>query len=352
MTVTKKQIRSFFLLWLQYILFVIFFMYPLIEQFDFFSRPFYYFLVRYMFIGCCINFPLFYISYQFLTPRYFRPGKYLYFIVFTFLLVLIYFPVKLYISSRFPDIQLNYLKQKGDAEYYFILRYFFGSSIVTVFAIFIGLGWRRIYDWFYSERIKHALEKEKLNAELALLKMQVNPHFLFNTLNNIYSLSLNNSNETSGAILKLSHLMRYILEESTGEQRLVCLEQEIDFIHDYIDLYRLRSDEKFYPQFVYDGGFDNKKIAPLLLIPFIENAFKHGLTKDAENPIKIKAVLDDDTLNLTVINRKRKTHKPVSHKTGLENTRKRLQSLYPNKHKLIINEDEDYFEVRLSIILS
>ena len=194
------------------------------------------------------------------------------------------------------------------------------------------------------------VEKEKLAAELSFLKAQINPHFLFNTLNSIYSLALIKSDETPKAITQLSELMRYIIRDAKTDY--VPLEKEFAYIGNYIALQQKRLGDTvsiIYTPPVYTG---QKKIAPLLLMSFIENAFKHGVNPDEDSKIAVQIFVDGDVLRLYVFNRKVSVSRADEwNGIGLQNTSDRLQHLYPGKHELKIEEDEKSFTVNLTLTL-
>jgi len=198
------------------------------------------------------------------------------------------------------------------------------------------------------------LEKEKLNSELAFLKNQVSPHFFFNTLNNIYALIEVNSNNAQEAVLKLSKLMRYLLYES--EQGETQLDSEIDFMNHYIDLMKLRLSPKVDLQVDLPTENTNKKVPPLLFIPFIENAFKHGISYREKSLIHISLKMDDDKIVFSCNNSlgKPSEEKPVENHSGigLENVKKRLNLLFPAKHKLNIDQTNNEYIVYLEIVIN
>lgn len=196
------------------------------------------------------------------------------------------------------------------------------------------------------------IQNDKLKSEVRYLKAQIKPHFFFNTLNSIYSLTLAKSDQAPDAVLKLSSMMRYVVAESSREQ--VSLEKEMEYIKNYINLQQLRMDESTDMAFTVTGSYAGKNISPLLLIPFIENAFKFGLNTEKESAISIGIAITDEELSLTVINKKVYPNVPKDEKNGqgIENTRQRLQYMYPDKHKLTIFDTQDTFTVNLSINLA
>lgn len=219
-------------------------------------------------------------------------------------------------------------------------------------------------------------EEEKLHAELSYLKAQVNPHFLFNTLNSIYSMALSHSDQTAGAIVRLSSMMRYVLVEAGRDK--VPLDQEINHLTDYIELQQTRFEATLHIDKAISGPTSDKYIVPLLLIPFVENAFKYGVNPENPSTIKIRIEIIDDELRLLVVNNKVAVLQPdptpnnrgigdspnsrgisdtpnslgigdTPSGLGISNTRRRLQMLYPGRHSLHIEDGRDTFSVSLSL---
>lgn len=197
------------------------------------------------------------------------------------------------------------------------------------------------------------LEKEKLNSELAFLKNQISPHFFFNTLNNIYSLISINAVDSQNAVLKLSKLMRYLLYESEHGNTL--LSNEIDFMNNYIDLMKLRMSDKISLSVSFPEKYEDINIPPLLFIPFIENAFKHGISYREKSFIDISMLAVKDSITFKCANSLVKSREDTesSHSgIGLENVNKRLSLLFPKKHELKVNRSDTVFEVLLYINLT
>jgi hypothetical protein len=195
-------------------------------------------------------------------------------------------------------------------------------------------------------------EKEKLNAELSYLKAQINPHFLFNILNTIYSLAVEKSDQTGTAVVKLSQMMRYVISDAGHE--LVPLSREIDYLRNYIELQKMRFGDQLPLSFTVTGQATGQLIAPLILISFIENAFKHGVNAAENTDIKIAVSILENQLHFSAFNNKVTIRELPETESGigLENTRKRLQLLYPASHTLVIKDEPNYFEVSLSLQLS
>lgn len=205
--------------------------------------------------------------------------------------------------------------------------------------------------WIKKQQEWMQAEKEKVAAELQLLKAQVHPHFLFNTLNNIYSFSLENSPKTPGMILKLSSLLSYMLYECKGDE--VLLEKEIDVMKAYVDLEKERYGNKLEISWNVEGDIKDKCIAPLLLLPFLENAFKHGTSELLEKPwLSADIAVKQHILKCKIVNSKN-VFVPVSQNgIGIVNVKKRLRFLYPDKHELKINDEGDFFVVSLLLELT
>ncbi len=207
-------------------------------------------------------------------------------------------------------------------------------------------------DRFRLEGQKKALENEKLNAELNYLKAQINPHFLFNTLHNLNYLTQVKSDQATEVIIKLSNIMRYMIYDSNKSE--VALHREIDYIRDYLDLEGIRLNNQFDIEFDISEVNKEIEIAPLILIPFVENAFKHGVSdKYPDSWVKIKLSSTRDEL---VVNIKNSVFEPVQKEAehsgfGLENVKKRLALSYPGKFELGVNNEVSQFEVNLKLRL-
>ncbi|REA55259.1 hypothetical protein DSL64_28255 [Dyadobacter luteus] len=202
--------------------------------------------------------------------------------------------------------------------------------------------------WRLSEQKMIISETEKAKAELSFLKAQINPHFLFNTLNNIYSLAVAKSDHTADGILKLSQLLRYITEEASVD--FVPLHHEIRCLENYIDLQRLRLNSKSKVHFEIEGSTENQLIAPLIFINFVENAFKYGISNRYENSIEIKIRAKGRSIEFSCRNQIFETTPETDREgVGIANTEKRLQLLYPGQHQLDIRNENSFFEVVLKL---
>ena len=237
---------------------------------------------------------------------------------------------------------------------------FRGSFFNSVFHLFLTapLSWVLYKRRLQSNEEVVGLQKElgRSNANLDFLRSQINPHFLFNALNTIYATSLNENAERTGeAIQKLGDMMRFMLHENMQEK--ISLAREIEYLNNYIDLQKLRTEHN--ASLKIDTRIEQNpamlSIAPMLLIPFVENAFKHGISFREPSQIRVVLEIKDRTLNFDVYNSKHEKadNDPESERggIGLRNVKQRLQLLYPNKHELIIRETTREFFVHLTIQL-
>jgi sensor histidine kinase YesM len=240
--------------------------------------------------------------------------------------------------------RFRYLKRRHPFLYPFT-----GSTAVFFLVLTVSTCSKVIQEWLGIEKKKQEIENEKLATELSFLKSQINPHFLFNTLNNIYSLALVKSDATPDAVLKLSSIMRYVLNETKHDK--VSLEQEIQFIRHYIELQKMRLTNKVSIDFLLEGEIEGRQIAPLVLIPFVENAFKYGISTKETSAIFFKVKTTEKTLEFTSQNHIVTTNKERPEKTGigLVNTKRRLELLYPQKHILTVTEENNQFLVHLTL---
>ena len=218
-----------------------------------------------------------------------------------------------------------------------LIYYLTDNLLSGLVYVFLALLFKQGQDYFKNE----ALVQEKNAIELAYLKSQLNPHFLFNTLNNLYGLALTEPGRTPDAILKLADLMRYMLYESN--ESYVALAQELNYLTSYVALEKLRHEGEVYVDFSVEGPVANWQIAPLLLISFVENAFKHGSLRNAAQPIRLQLSVDDQRLTFLAENQVVHKNKDLVGGVGLASVRRRLALLYPNSHQLTIAQHGDLF---------
>lgn len=288
-----------------------------------------------------------YINYFLLLPRFLERRRWLPYIL-EFII-----PFAIVVALR-VFLQRYIIDGLGHHE-----RYFYSSTFViqtaatTLFiTIFIGL-LRFVSEWFELEAFKKELQNEKLTAELSFLKAQINPHFLFNTLNNLYYLAYSKSENTTEVISKLSQVMRYMIYDANHER--VMLEKEIEYMENYISLERLRLNNQIPIEFKVEGNTAGVQIAPLILITFLENAFKHGVTNaNAATWVTISLSVSGGRLKYVVENSKAaNAARDNGGKSGigLANVTRRLELMYPSRHQLTVQDRGDRYHVDLEIML-
>jgi len=287
---------------------------------------------------------IFYLNTHWLIPKFLDRKKYLWYAAIVLLLLVVVGFINKTYNMHFhpPEIPLRKIHPPADKS-----RFMVGS---VVFVLLIGGALHFINNYKKAQQQKDLLMNQKTEAELQLLKAQVNPHFMFNTLNNIYSLSLKQSKQVPEMIMSLSEIMRYMIHEANPE--FVPVEKEIAYLKSYIELEKLRCE--YTDKVKIDFSPQNKKnhVAPLLFIPFVENAFKHSRIVDNKDAwIKIELAEVEGMLLFECVNSKPQQQfiKDKTGGIGLENVRKRLELIYPQKHKLFISRDNDEFKVKLEL---
>lgn len=284
-----------------------------------------------------------------LIPTFLRVGKY---ISYALLLSL-----ALLAAVGFNFLTFNYLSDLLFPGYYFIAYYGF-LEILEFMVVYVAItsllklskGWFRYLE---AQRQFDGLKREKLDAELAALKSQVNPHFLFNSLNNLYSLALDQDSRTPAIILRLSDMMRYLLYESNVPA--VPLSKEVEHLRNYVEMQRLRVGNKADIHFEINGETYSKMVAPLLFLPLVENGFKHGIKGETAGAF-IRICLDagPGQLIFKVENNKGtvdEVEKDAARGVGLQNLRRRLELLYPGQHQLETTEGIHVFTAVLRLKL-
>lgn len=293
----------------------------------------------------------------FLFPRYVLKGKF--FSAFLGLVVIL--AISLF-YLRFADVYITHYSGNTDIW----AHYNYPRAMFALFSIgWIAVSIRLVKKWYMEKEVQHRLEKEKLTVELQLLRSQLHPHFLFNTLNSLYAMTLEHSAEAPEAVLQLSSLLRYILYECNDP--LVPLCQEIKSLQDYIALEKMRFGERLEVSLSFTGDLRDRRIAPLLFLPFVENSIKHGIS---ESPgihwISLHLHVEGPSLSFKLINSRHPgTPGPVDRTLwphgrsgsnapslpglGLQNVRRRLDLLYPNRHQLLLVPEEDTFLVALTL---
>ncbi|WP_343305262.1 histidine kinase [Chitinophaga niabensis] len=289
---------------------------------------------------------IFFVNYLWLYPKLFRKKQYLKWAIGILLLLLFGLALRYTVEEIIYPAYLGFRNyHEGTTLIYYAKDGFFFLSPWIIFSTVFGL----VEDWTKMKNDKQALEQQNTQAELALLKSQLNPHFLFNTLNSIYSLAYQKSDKAPDAILKLSEVMRYMLYDS--EDKVVLLEKELQYLHSFVDLQKARFKENIYVDLLVEGPVTNQLIMPVLLIAFVENAFKHGVLSDPSDPVLIHVIVEGNHLQLNVQNKINHQLKDQTGGIGLPNIRRRLELLYPGRHTLNIKENDTHYICELSLQL-
>jgi hypothetical protein len=222
-------------------------------------------------------------------------------------------------------------------------------TIQFLFVFIISAGLKVLTQWYREQQQLLEMEKLKIQAELSFLKTQIHPHFLFNCLNSIYYMTLSKDDKAPKTVLSLSDFLRFVITES--DSGLIPMEKEINMLEEYLNLQSLRASEKFELQFVRQGNFSEYAIMPLTFIPFVENAFKYGISAHCNCFIHINIKTDGGTLTFACDNSIMPDvrNSARSSGVGLENIRKRLELAYPNRYSLDVGEDSRAFHVKLQI---
>jgi len=287
----------------------------------------------------------FYICYLWVYPKYLKKGK------IPQLVLGVIFALGVFIALRFLIEEILYLNWFNFHNYsdqtttisYIIDNIYYGISYITISAAVYS-----VQQNFKTEIANRKLKDEVVKSELAFLKSQINPHFLYNTLNYVYSLAIPISDKLANAILRLSDLMRYTLNESPDGR--VSLVKEVEYLESYIELFKMRFEPNFFVDFNAEGIVE-QKVAALVLIPFVENAFKHGVLNDEKHPVRIKLKVNGKRLSFEVSNKISHAQKDHSSGVGLVNIHRRLDLIYPDQHELLISNNGNTYKTTLIINL-
>ena len=266
-----------------------------------------------------------------------------------FLLILVA-PIVMVLRYFIEEVIIQSILGKGNYPDTILWQQYLLDNIYYA-VLFIPIGIVYFYVQFsrFKEKQRQELITETQKTELAFLRSQINPHFLFNSLNNIYSLSESKSTETSKAIEKLSNLLRYTLYE---KKEVVSVEKEVNYLKNFIELQRMRYDYEIQLTLQIDSNLLSQKVPPFLFIPFVENAFKHGDLSDINNPLQISLEQKSNKIFFFVQNKKNQQVKDPSGGIGLENIKKRLLLIYEKNHELHITDIRDMYTVELTIPMS
>lgn len=285
---------------------------------------------------------LVYVNLRLLVPKLLQKGRYLLYV----LLVLVDVALAYLIHEFTFEILLPILPTE-----FYMVSFTEWQVLVTIFGIYLVLTTllKLSKSWYTLQKV----EKENVELELKSLKMQINPHFLFNSLNSIYAMALTKSDKTAPSVLELSNLLRYMIYEA-GDKR-VDLEKEIEMINNYLDLQRLRSDASTKINFDVEGEVSVIQVAPLLFFPLIENAFKHGVKGVSDSGfVHMNLNCQPNELSFIIVNNKGEVDDIEAGKyggIGLQNVESRLKLIYPKNHEFVVTDEQDKFTVRIKIDL-
>ena len=280
----------------------------------------------------------------YLIPKILLENKRKKFIAFAFVAIVMFFYIQL-LLTLFLVVKLLYAEHNLFPEMIDVMMLFFNMFFVVFIAIAVKLYKR----WSEKDYNEQRVQKEKVEAELQMLKTQINPHFLFNTLNSIYVLAIKQSNQTANTVMKLSDILDYILYRINTPK--IPIANEIRIIENYIELEKIRFTNRVDLNFTSSFKSNDLQIPPMLIIPFIENAFKHGVARSMNKSwMNISIDENDQMLDVLVSNSKNQhTEKRNSGGIGLANVKKRLELLYHDRYKLDISEKINHYDVFLSI---
>jgi sensor histidine kinase YesM len=293
----------------------------------------------------------YYFNNKILFPRTLAQKKIFLYLLIVFGFLFIYLTIIYLIDNNSLEtkqfLQTQFAKDRNlrQANYFSA-----GPMVQFLLALTVSSGSKLIEQWFSAEEIKDEISKQQLQTELSLLKSQVNPHFLFNTLNGIYSLAMTDNEKTADAVMKLSRIMRYTLEESQND--FVALDQEIEFINSYINLQEIRLTNNVQISMNVSGNTDTVQVAPLMFIPFIENAFKYGISAHRASRIEIKIKAVKGEIHFSCVNDVISHSRIMLEKstgTGISNVQRRLHLLYEGRYTLNILETENNYKVTLNL---
>ncbi|WP_223609052.1 sensor histidine kinase [Chryseobacterium sp. OSA05B] len=289
------------------------------------------------------NFLGFYVNYFFIAPRFFNPNRFYMMIVGFFVGVFVFVLFRYSMEELLLPALTGF---RNYAEGTTFLYYFYDNIYYSSLTVFVSTNLWFFKYYFKVEEERNRLVEERKHAQLQALKTQINPHFIFNSLNNIYSLVYQNSDKALPAIEKLSELLRYSTKDL--EKDVISLDKEIGYIESLIGLEKLRI--KNPELLVIEKNINHPKIniSPMLLVPFVENAFKHGDFREKGFVLKVSD--DNKVLHFYLHNYKNQKVKDTASGIGIDNVKKRLEILYPKKHELYIKDLESEFIVDLRII--
>jgi sensor histidine kinase YesM len=311
-----------------------------------------------IFLGSLLSI-IFYVNLLVFVPKFLLEGKLYMYLLILFIGLIFYFGLIIYFENIIHLPEIMHQTFRPDKPYKASGRWVFGDVFhLMLFLLSLGISTSvaSVQKWQKDDAIRKEVDRQRINTELSYLKAQINPHFFFNTLNNIYALTNLDVKKAQEALLKLSRMMRYVLYENQKDETL--LSKEINFINNYIELMKMRLTPNVKLNIQVDEPKEDLVIAPMLLLPFLENCFKHGVSSQKESEILIKLEVMGETLFFETRNHIFPLHpdSPEAQENGigLVNTKRRLSLLYPEKHRLkfgIDDANEEYW-VSLTIDLS
>ena len=301
-------------------------------------------------ISLPVNMAVVYLHLWFLVPRLLLKRRYLLFFILFFITAIAFVLFDRYLNYHVLWPLFMPTPLSPGYRYLNVISLLY-SGINQYSVVFLAVFIRSLKQWYESQQHSRELELRNKTGEIALLRMQINPHFLFNTLNNIHALISIDKEKAADALVMLSDIMRYMLYDATTDK--VPLDQELQYLESYIALQKMRLIDPNQVRFSVEGDLSGKMIAPVLLIPFIENAFKHACKEDSRSGIRFSIVTgekqirfaSENTCNDTTGNRQQNKAGGL----GLENVKRRLDLLYPGLHQLEITRENNIFRVNLVI---
>lgn len=296
-----------------------------------------------------LNIIITYFTIYYLIPTYIVRKKYFQFFILLILSLIIFYFIRtglnyvLVTGSIWPEAQGN---QKA-----FSLIHFIEVMIGSVYVIALASAIKLTFDWTSEKSRNESLQKEQLQTELSFLKSQIQPHFFFNTLNNLYALVIKKSPNAANVVMKLSEIMQYVLYEV--KESKISLMKSINYLYSYLELEKLRYGDRVKSNISIDGDIDDIEVPPLLFLPFLENCFKHGTNHQNDIKVNINFAVKDNFLYFTIENNfDKNADKKHKHGIGIENVRRRLQLLYGSSYKLLTRTKGNVFIVKLKLPLN
>lgn len=337
-----NRLLSHILFWVAYILFFFF------QAALFKKEPEYLANLGSLTLTATIDIAASYFTVYYLLPKFLFTKKYvqfgIYFLISAAAAIILQRVLLYYVS--YPVFYPEHIDKAG--KFWQINPFYTFFNIYTVVGLFASI--KLLKYWYQNQQLKTELEDKNKTSELALLRSQLNPHFLFNTLNNIDSLILTNPEKASDAIIKLSDIMRFMLYDTSTDE--VPLTKEVNYLKSYISLQEMRLNDPDFVKVTIEGNCQGKTIAPMLFIPFVENAFKHGQKNVPSPGIEVNLTCLIDSINFEVINyvdETKEMNKDDTSGIGLINTKRRLELLYPGKHELDITKENGNYKSILRI---